>query len=67
MHAHSANRIDIIALKTAKTLPGLFRERVARSPDAIAYREWDGVSNRWCDFTWRDMQRLVARYQSALG
>jgi long-chain acyl-CoA synthetase len=66
MHAHSANRIDIIALKTANTLPGLFRERVARSPHAIAYREWDSISNRWCDFTWRDMERLVARYQTAL-
>jgi long-chain acyl-CoA synthetase len=58
---------DIVAPATAETLPGLFRERVARSPDSIAYREWDGVSGRWCDFSWRHMSGLVARYQTALG
>ena len=56
---------DIIAPATAKTLPGLFRERVARSPDAIAYREWDGVRRGWRDFAWCDMARLVARYLDA--
>jgi long-chain acyl-CoA synthetase len=66
MIAHAESRIDIVAHETAKTLPGLFRERVARSADAIAYQEWDGVSNRWRDFTWRDMARLVARYRAAL-
>ena len=65
--ACSENQTDIIACETAKTLPGLFRERVVRSPDSIAYREWDSASGRWCDFSWRDMAGLVARYQAALG
>jgi long-chain acyl-CoA synthetase len=66
MGALTEDLVDIVTLETAKTLPGLFRERVARSPDAIAYQEWDGTSNRWVDFTWRDMARLVARYRAAL-
>ena len=67
MKAHSESRIDLIAQATAKTLPGLFRERVARSPDEIACREWNSVSKQWSDFSWSDMARLVARYHAALG
>lgn len=33
MTAHLNDQTDIIAPATAKTLSGLFRERVARSPD----------------------------------
>ena len=67
MTAHPDGSTDIAGLATAKTLPGLFRARVARSPDSIAYREWNGASGRWCDFSWRDMARLTARYQAALA
>src|SRR5512145_2502054 len=63
----TADHQDIIAPATANTLPGLFRERVARSPDAIAYREWDSVRRGWRSFAWREMAQLVARYLDALG
>jgi long-chain acyl-CoA synthetase len=61
------SRADVIAHSTARTIPGLFRERVARSPNAIAYREWDDAIRRWQDYSWRDMARLVRRYQAALS
>src|SRR3990172_1604168 len=67
MNAHLDDQTDIIAPATAKTLSGLFRERVARTPDSIGYREWDSASGQWRDFSWRDMARLVARYHAALG
>ncbi|KAB2916357.1 MAG: long-chain fatty acid--CoA ligase [Hyphomicrobiaceae bacterium] len=67
MSAHPDGPTDTIAPAVAKTLPGLFRERVARSPDAVAYREWDSASGQWCDFTWRDTARLVARHHAALA
>jgi long-chain acyl-CoA synthetase len=67
MTAHLNDHTDIIAPATAKTLPGLFRARVARSPDSVAYREWDGPSGRWCDSSWRDMAQLAARYHAALA
>ena len=60
-------RIDIIGHRAARTIPGLFRERVTRSPDAIAYREWDAAVRRWQDYSWRDMAKLVRRYQAALS
>lgn len=31
-------RLDVIALDEAETFPSLFQQRVARSPDTIAYR-----------------------------
>ncbi len=67
MNAHLDDQTDIIAPATAKTLSGLFRERVARTPDSIGYREWDSASGQWRDFSWRDMARLVARYHAALA
>ena len=60
------SRADVIGHSTARTIPALFRERVARSPDAIAYREWDDAIRRWQDYSWRDMAGLVRRYQAAL-
>jgi long-chain acyl-CoA synthetase len=60
-------RADIIGRSTARTIPGLFRERVARSPDAIAYRQWDSTALQWRDYSWRDMARLVQRYRAALS
>jgi long-chain acyl-CoA synthetase len=67
MSMASNHQTDIIGLGTAGTLPGLFRERASRSPDAIAYRQWDAAARQWQDYTWRDMARLVRRYQAALS
>jgi long-chain acyl-CoA synthetase len=60
------SRANAIGHSTARTIPGLFRERVARNPDAIAYREWDDAIRRWHDYSWRAMAGLVRRYQAAL-
>ena len=57
---------DIIPFKVARTLAGLFRERVRRSPDAIAYRYFDESSKLWKDTTWEEMATWVARWQHAL-
>jgi long-chain acyl-CoA synthetase len=56
----------IIAPDQAKTLSALFRERVSRSPDKIAYRQYDAARDQWFDTTWRDMAAQVARWQGAL-
>ena len=57
---------DIIPFKVARTLAGLFRERVRRSPDAVAYRYFDESSKLWKDTTWAEMATWVARWQHAL-
>jgi long-chain acyl-CoA synthetase len=61
-----AERADIIAPEVALTLDGLFSERVRRSPDAVAYTDYDGEAGVWRDHTWAQMDRLVARWQTAL-
>lgn len=56
---------DIISPAQAKTLHGLFLERVRRSPDKVAYRHF--VHHAWHKLTWRDMALEVARWQVALS
>ena len=58
---------DVIAPEIAKTLDGLFHERVRRSPNALAYRNFDEASGTWKDYTWSDTEQLIARWQAALA
>ncbi|MGD8498750.1 MAG: long-chain fatty acid--CoA ligase, partial [Chromatiales bacterium] len=50
----------------AQTLAGLFRERVRRTPDAIAYHHYDIGQKLWSRTGWADMATEVARWQVAL-
>src|SRR6185369_989737 len=57
---------DIITPQEAGTLPGLFRERVRRTPDGCAYRRFD-LLDRCCEkVTWARTSLLAARWQEAL-
>ncbi|MFQ5659145.1 MAG: AMP-dependent synthetase/ligase [Gammaproteobacteria bacterium] len=58
---------EVITPDTAKTLPGLFRERVRRTPEAIAYRFFDALNGVWADYSWGAMAREVARWQMAFA
>lgn len=64
MH-HSAQ--TKIPAETARTLAGLFRERVRRTPDKVAYRQYHDGDGSWHDYTWADMAHDVARWQSAFA
>jgi len=55
-----------ISSDVAVTIPGLFRERVKRSPDSIAYRYFDREHVVWKESTWQEMSIEVARCQAAL-
>ena len=57
---------DIITADEAGTLAGLFRERVRRSPEAIAYLDYSRDGEQWKDYTWAQMAREVGRWQVAL-
>ncbi len=63
----SSETPDLIGAGPAATLAGLLAERVRRSPDAVAYREFDRDSSAWRDRSWRWVARQVARVESALG
>ncbi len=58
--------LDNIMVEQAITLDGLLRERVKRTPDAIAYRDFNQEHQNWRDYTWGHIDHQVARWQSAL-
>ncbi len=57
---------DLISAEAAVTLDGLFRERVRRSPDKVAYRHFDDHACEWRELTWREMEHEIARWQAAM-
>lgn len=57
---------DGIDITEDSTLDGVFRTRVRRTPHAVAYLQFDASSLSWCEFTWQDTAREVARWQAAL-
>src|SRR5262245_33401967 len=56
----------VIPVEAAVTLDGLFRERVKRTPDLIAYRAYNEAHNNWRDYSWGQIAHQVARWQAAL-
>ncbi len=56
----------VIPIDAAGTLDGLFRERVKRTPDLVAYRDFNRQHGNWRDYTWAQMDHQVARWQAAL-
>lgn len=63
---NQTNKPNVITVKEAGTLGGLFRARVARSADHVAYRYFDEGNGEWRDTTWRQMAAEVGRWQSAM-
>lgn len=60
------NDLDVISMEQAPTLDSLFRERVRRTPNNIAYGDYDFELNRWRDYSWREVAEGVALWQSAM-
>ena len=62
-----ANASDhVITVEAAGTLDGLFRERVKRTPESVAYRDYNEPHSNWRDYTWAQIDHQVARWQAAL-
>lgn len=47
------------------TLYGAFVERVRRTPDNVAYVQYERESKTWTEKTWAEMAEMIAFYQSA--
>ena len=47
------------------SLPDLFRNRLLKTPDAMAYRQYDVASQKWTQTTWQEMSNEIARWQAA--
>jgi len=50
-----------------KTLPDMFAWRVAHTPKAEAYRQFDESDGRWISTTWQEASQRVAGFISALA
>ena len=57
----------VIPVEAAGTLDGLLRERVRRTPDAVAYRDFNQKHQNWRDYSWAQIYHQVARWQAALA
>ena len=57
--------LDVINCAEAHSLDEAFRERVRRSPNKVAYRQFDKAQKQWVDFTWAQMAEQVERWQVA--
>ncbi len=64
--AMEPDQTDIIDIETFPTLAGVLKERIRRSPDGLAYREFDPASGTWVDTDWAGMGRETARWRAAL-
>lgn len=54
-------------LSTVQTLAELFAWRVAQTPDAEAYRQFDDVAGQWISYSWQQTQERVAGFIKALS
>ncbi len=61
----SSEARDLITPEQCGTLYGLFCERVRRSPQVCAYRDYDRNTKEWVDHSWADVAAQVARWQQA--
>jgi len=66
MQLGTHDNMDIISVEQAKTLDGLFGERVKRSSERVAYHAFNKVTEQWDRYTWSHMDRFIARWQAAL-
>lgn len=57
---------DYISPDTAVSLPGLFFERLRRSPEKSAYRFFQAADNTWQRLNWQQAAFQIARWQQAL-
>lgn len=58
--------LDVIRAGDAQSLAGLFRLRVARTPQREAYRQYDRTRGQWVGYTWQQIGERVARWRAAL-
>ncbi len=65
-HSMSDRHLEVIGFNEAETLRGLFQQRVACTPDTIAYRQYDAGGGVWKAYNWKQVAGLVACRQAAL-
>ena len=60
-------KTDIITPEQTNTLSEAFRVRARRTPDAVAYVQYDEKSERWQNYSWAETEREILRWREALS
>ncbi len=63
----SARQKHYVPVTAEDTLATAFAKRVAMTPDAVAYREFDAAIGQWRGFTWADTARMAGLARAALA
>jgi len=58
---------DIITAEAAGTLDGLFRERARRSPDSVAYKQFNKETSEWDEYSWAEIAAEINRWHQAMA
>jgi long-chain acyl-CoA synthetase len=58
--------IDVININDSSTLDEVFRERVRRSSEKIAFTQFDRARQQWVGLNWAELASEVERWQVAL-
>ncbi len=58
---------ETIIPDVSQTISGAFRERLSRTPDKTAYRQYDVANQSWNSSTWEQMATEIARWQAAFA
>jgi long-chain acyl-CoA synthetase len=60
-------RVSAIAVEGTDSIADCFARRVAATPTACAYRDFDAASGTWREIDWRGVDAQVARVSAALS
>ena len=63
----SSTRTGLISHLDAGTIPGLFRMRVAQTPEAVAYCDYDDERDVWRELTWTQISGRVGHFRALLA
>ena len=63
----SPHQTQYVSMEPGDTIAACFAKRVASTPEAVAYRQYDSASEAWIDISWRDASLAVARMRSGLA
>ncbi len=58
--------LDVISPEVAPTLDQMFLERTRRTPDKIAYTEFNTATGEWEHYTWAETAREIDAWAAAL-
>jgi len=64
---YEAPGVDYIRIQDMRTLPDLFAARVAKSPQKLAFRQYDPDRGEWVDYTWEQTQQQVNQWRNTLA